>query len=107
MAAATEISDSIKVTPFYDAVAALAHLNTTPAFPDVIFLDLNMPMMNGQQFLEQIQQHPDWKKIPVIIFSTTANIQTINKLKAKGASDFITKPGLFNELVSILKPLLT
>lgn len=74
---------------------------------DVIFSDLNMPRMNGQQFLLEIKKLPELKDIPVIIFSTSSHAHTIQLVKDFGAHEFITKPGLFNELVSTLRRLLT
>lgn len=74
--------------------------------PEVIFLDLNMPIMNGQQFLEEIKKNEELKNIPIIIFSTTANFRAIQLTKELGAHSFITKPGRYDELVKILKPLI-
>src|ERR1044071_9685655 len=40
-------------------------------FPDYIMLDLNMPKKNGKETLRELKQHPVFKKIPVIIYTTT------------------------------------
>jgi len=101
------ISSSVVCTAFADATKALEKLSRKEITPDVIFLDLNMPIMNGQQFLVEIKKRKDLQNIPVIIFSTTSHPPTIQLTKELGAHDFITKPGLYNELVNMLKPLLT
>lgn len=105
--AAREISEEIKITVVPDASIALDKLTAKSVTADVIFSDLNMPKMNGQQFLLEIKKHPDLKDIPVIIFSTSSHSHTIQLVKDFGAHEFITKPGLFNELVSTLRRLLT
>ena len=107
MEAAREISNDIHITVVPDAAIALERLKKKTVMADVIFSDLNMPRMNGQQFLLEIKQIPELKNIPVIIFSTSSHSHTIQLVKDFGAHEFITKPGLFNELVNTLRRLLT
>jgi CheY-like chemotaxis protein len=104
--AVLEISAEVKCTALCDASEALRKLADGELQPDVIFLDLNMPVMDGQQFLTEIKQRSGLQHIPVIIFSTSSHTATIIQTKALGASDFITKPGAYNDLVNILTPLL-
>src|SRR5687768_6390355 len=55
---------------------ALEVLRNAPVLPDLIFLDLNMPIMNGFEFLEHIkskEQYKAFKRIPIIVFTTTNN----------------------------------
>jgi DNA-binding response OmpR family regulator len=60
--------------------------------PDVIIMDLNMPGLNGQETVRRIRQNPAWRKIAVIMLSSTENSTTrIACLKA-GADDFVVKP---------------
>lgn len=104
--AAKEVSQDINITVLPDAATALEKLSNKSVAADVIFSDLNMPRMNGQQFLLEIKRRPALKDIPVIIFSTSSHSHTIQLVKDFGAHDFITKPGLFNELVTTLKKIL-
>ena len=97
-----EVSDAVTCTCVNDAAAALAKLDEGKILPDVIFLDLNMPVMNGQQFLATIKQNEKLQSIPVIIFTTSSDPQTIALTKSLGAHDFITKPEHYDELVSTL-----
>lgn len=106
MTAATAASDNVNCIALFDAQEALRKLSAREIKPDVIFLDLNMPIMNGQQFLSEIKRRHDLKDIPIIIFSTSSSHHTIKSVKDLGAADFITKPSLYDELVDILKPLL-
>jgi CheY-like chemotaxis protein len=66
--------------------------------PDVIFLDLNMPKMNGLEFLKIIKNNRGFKRVPVVIYTTSSNPEDIRKTKELGATDFLTKPSDFDEL---------
>ena len=70
--------------------------------PDLIFLDLNMPRLNGKQCLERIKASPRLKNIPVIIYSTSSQENDIRDTMAMGAIHFLTKPSSFNELCNSL-----
>ncbi|MCE3278560.1 MAG: response regulator receiver protein [Bacteroidetes bacterium] len=106
LTALEKVSKSVKCTTFNNAKEALEALINKEVEPDVIFLDLNMPLMNGQQFLMEIKKIDSLKKIPVIIFSTSSHSGTIELTKELGAHDFITKPDKFDDLINILKPLI-
>jgi CheY-like chemotaxis protein len=103
--AVAEISDTVTCDCIPDATRALATLTAKKELPDVIFLDLNMPIMNGQQFLSAIKKEKQLSAIPVIIFSTASDRATIETTRMLGAHDFITKPRSFDRLVEILAPL--
>jgi CheY-like chemotaxis protein len=66
--------------------------------PDVIFLDLNMPGLNGKQCLLILKHSPFFRHIPVIIYSTTSNKQEIQEINELGAFYFLIKPANFEEL---------
>lgn len=60
--------------------------------PDVIFLDLNMPLMNGREFLREIKFHNSITSIPIVILSTSSDRNTIDEALSLGAKAFLTKP---------------
>ena len=82
---------------------ALDKLIDSNAGPELIFLDLNMPLMDGRQFLIEIKKHITLKDIPVIILSTISDRTIVNEMKQLGAKDFITKPDRYSEWESVLK----
>jgi CheY-like chemotaxis protein len=101
-----EVSKSITLTALGNAPEALRKLLTGAPLPDLIFLDLNMPLMNGEQFLAEIKRNVQLQSIPVIILSTSSNLATVELTKKLGAIDFVTKPDRFDELTRILKTVL-
>ena len=104
LTAIKRVSASVNCIALDDATNALQKLIVKDLSPDVIFLDLNMPVMHGQEFLREIKKNEALKNIPVIIFSTASHSTTIQRTKELGAHDFITKPGKFEELVQVLEP---
>jgi CheY-like chemotaxis protein len=75
--------------------------------PDMIFLDLNMPLVDGRQFLAEIKMLPPYSHIPVIIYSTSSHTKDIEETRQLGASGFLSKPYSLEELVSELNTILT
>jgi CheY-like chemotaxis protein len=59
--------------------------------PDVIFLDLNMPVLNGEKFLVIIKQTSSFQHIPIIIYSTTSSEQEMQEMNKRGAHHFLSK----------------
>ena len=96
------VSCTILCTTISSGVVALQKLEKKDLQPDCIFLDLNMPVMSGQEFLVEIKKRAELKHIPVIIFSTTSHSYTVEATKQLGAHDFITKPDKHDELVNLL-----
>ena len=74
-----------------NALEAFRHLHARTEVPDMLFLDLNMPLMNGFEFLVILKSEPRFSRIPVIIFSTSDNPEDLDRAKALGAVQFITK----------------
>ena len=105
-AALDKVEGSIQCTALDNAREALHLLHNKEIEPDLIFLDLNMPVMNGQQFLTEIKKDNTLKKIPVIILSTSSHKATIEMTKELGAKDFVSKPDKFEDLITTLRSIL-
>ncbi|MFB3387563.1 response regulator [Flavobacterium sp. LAR06] len=88
----------------HNPIEALQKLADNEIKPDLIFLDINMPLMSGIELLAEIKKRETIKNIPVIIFSTAPVSGSLAKLL--DAKDYITKPSNFNELKNILKDIL-
>ena len=60
--------------------------------PDLILLDINMPGMNGYQVLEILKADANLKGIPVIAVTANAMLSDINRARAAGFTEYLTKP---------------
>lgn len=60
--------------------------------PDLILLDLNLPYMHGKDFLSQVKEDPDLKRIPVIILSSSSADNDVRGCYDRHANGYITKP---------------
>lgn len=69
----------------------------------IILLDLNMPKMDGREALRIIKQHDAWRKIPVVVFSTSTSDIDIKASYTLGASSYVSKPAGFEKLVEFVK----
>lgn len=76
------------------------------AQPDLVFLDLNMPLKNGFECLREIKKRQQWQHIPVIIFSTSLQPGTVNDTFAHGASLYMVKPNSFPDLKCLIEKVL-
>lgn len=89
---------------FKDGTSLIDHLSIIEnELPHLIFLDLNMPKMNGLQCLKEIRSLDRLKKLSIAIYSTSISNTDMESTFTAGANIFITKPGQFPDLVKILK----
>lgn len=70
--------------------------------PHIIFLDLNMPILNGIDCLKEIKQNDKFKDIAIAIYSTSSSDQDVEDTFVLGANIYIKKPSNFNELKKIV-----
>lgn len=89
------VNDGVQLMDFLDS-----KLNE---LPDAIFLDLNMPRKSGFECLSEIKLNQFLKELPVIIISTSLDIEVVNKLYVNGAHYYIRKPGDFNVLKKVIQ----
>lgn len=88
-----------------DGAEALEMLEKGVLVPDYIFIDQNMPRVNGIQCLTEIKKRSKLCHIPVIIYSTSSLQAHADDARDAGAMAFIVKPGSFIEFVTILSGL--
>lgn len=98
------------ITVYDDGYEALVNLTSLAEkgerLPEVIFLDLNMPVMNGWEFLDKFQTLPLEVKPQVFIVSSYIGLDVIEKSKRYSlVRDFITKPLLSDTLLKIYNSL--
>jgi CheY-like chemotaxis protein len=106
--AVAEVDDSITCIHASDGIEGVEKLKCgNPLLPDFIFLDLNMPRLNGVKCLEEIKKDPRLLKVPVIIYSTSRRTQDMHETKELGAAYFLTKPVLFKDICSAISSVLS
>lgn len=98
-----QVNPELKCVSATSAHEALAKLALPSPLPAYIFLDLNMPRMNGKECLREIKKMSHLQDIPVIIYSTSSLRNDVVETLRLGASEFITKPFSMPELVAVLR----
>ena len=102
-----EVDASVRMECSCDGLELLDKLiNRTTQLPETIFLDVNMPRMNGWQCLVQLKEQPDLQHIPVILYSTSSLPQEKRLAIERGAQAFITKPSDYKDLKKMVRKVL-
>lgn len=76
--------------------------NNWGKLPQVLFLDLNMPLKSGAACLTEIKQSERYRHLPVVIYSTSSNMDVMDQLFGRGAQYYIQKPADFSDLKSVI-----
>ena len=97
-----EIAPHVRVTVARNGQQLMTFLNQSATAPDIIFLDLNMPLKNGQECLTEIRANKKFKPVPVVIYSTSCSSQHIDDTFLNGANFYFTKPGSYKDLKVII-----
>jgi CheY-like chemotaxis protein len=71
----------------------------------MILLDLNMPRKNGFEVLQEIKADPQFRHIPVVIWTTSRREEDISRTYLLGCNAYMTKPASYDELVEKMKAL--
>lgn len=101
-----EIRNKVYVTE--DGEEAIHFLRKEGKYADVptsglIFLDLNMPKMNGFEVLQTIKNDKKLKSIPVIVLTSSSRPEDIDRAYKLGANSFIVKPASFEDFMKAVK----
>ena len=84
--------------------AALDHLaDPEGRRPCLILLDLNMPIMNGIEFLQVIKAHPEWRRIPVVVLTTSQEEQDKIASFDLSVAGYMTKPVDYQKFVEAMR----
>ncbi len=70
---------------------------------DIVLTDLNMPVMDGWQFIEKMRSQPEMRFIPVLVLTTECHDDVASKLKRSGVTGVLQKPIGRDELLSALR----
>ena len=94
-----------------DGVEAINYLTNQEQFadaekfgrPDVMFLDLKLPHVNGFEVLEWVREHPEYKVPPIIVLTSSDEPEDRVRATQLGATLFLTKPPAVDQLIEALR----
>ena len=92
----------VHLTTLYNGEQLMQLLNGKEPLPDILFLDLNMPRINGLECLSEIKHTEKLQGLPVIIFSTSCEPAVVDLLYKNGAQYYIRKPNNFGDLKKVI-----
>lgn len=97
-----EVAPQVTVSTARNGRELMDMLTGMDTAPDIIFLDLNMPLKNGQECLVDIRSNAKFKTVPVIIYSTSRSREHIDDTFLKGANFYFPKPDSFGDLKTMV-----
>jgi two-component system chemotaxis response regulator CheY len=93
----------VEIGECLDAADGQEALNVLRAnWVDIVLTDINMPNMNGEQFMEKMAGDPLLSSIPVLVVSTDRSDARMKRMLGLGAKDYLTKPFLPEQLGGVL-----
>ncbi len=94
-----------RVMSFQQPVLALHALFQTKeiAFPDLLFVDLIMPRMNGFQVIRFLRGHPESRHLPIIAISRCDGLMDRLRARLAGANEYVTKPFKIQDIVALVQ----
>lgn len=91
------IDPSVKCLNTQNGVETIEFLENATVLPDIIFLDINMPTMDGKSCLRNIRRDERFKAIPIIIYTTSDNAKDRELCLQLGANEYVQKPNTIRE----------
>jgi len=95
------VQDGQEMVDYLSASDGFADRRAHP-FPDLVVLDLKMPRMNGFDVLHWIRNQRGLKRLPVIIFTSSAHEDDVNKAYDLGANSYLVKPHALEDLTTLV-----
>ncbi len=105
--ALSEADAGVSCITAFNGIDALQKLNAIQHdFPDIIVMDVNMPVMNGIECLKELAASPHLNAIPVIMYSTSCSKECEDECIDSGAAGYMEKPSDYVLLISQIKHIL-
>lgn len=101
--AVKEILPTVNLTLFTDSYTLLNELNRFT--PDLLFLDIHMPCLNGNECLKVIKENPAYKNLPIVMLTGREYYEDIKTSYEYGATLYVVKPNTYNKISTCLKAL--
>lgn len=97
-----EIGLKVALTLFSNGEDVLSKLRSSDKLPDILFLDLYMPKMDGEDCLAEIRAEEEWDEVCVVIYSTLMDMRRVEELFSAGANRYLRKPTSYPALKNAL-----
>ena len=98
-----EVDETISCSFACNGIQALKQLSDDETFtPSIIFIDMNMPLMNGLECIKELRQIHRLNDVNIYMYSTGGDPMLARQAKDSGATDFIEKPSSFTKLKQLL-----
>jgi CheY-like chemotaxis protein len=98
------VEDGEELLDYLNRRGKFGHLRNA-RLPGLILLDLNMPRKDGREALKEIKTKPEFRRIPIVVLTTSKAEEDILRSYDLGVNSYITKPVTFKSLVEIVKVL--
>ena len=95
------VNNGVELISYLDSIDKGKEI--TKSYPHFVMLDLNMPQKDGREVLQFMKQHPVYKRIPVIIFTTTKSQTEVRRCYEMGANTYVVKPTSFDDLLRVVE----
>lgn len=82
-----------------DGTDVLENIEAPTFLPDLVLLDLNMPVINGFEVLRHFRDSPNYKHVPVVVLTTSSYPSDIERAYQLGANSYVIKPDSHEKLV--------
>ena len=101
------IDEDLVVVTQSNGQELLSALDNPPPAPQLVFLDINMPGMNGYDILSKLRALGSHNELPIIMFTTSTDTEAISKSRELGATYYLPKSGAFDGLKKSIEHALT
>jgi CheY-like chemotaxis protein len=102
-----EMQIACRIASFANGKELMNYVEKHVRLPDVIVLDLNMPLVDGYGTLKKLKDDPELKKIPVFVLSVSHNPRDKERCKKLGCAKYYTKPADLDGYFPIVEDMIT
>jgi CheY-like chemotaxis protein len=104
--AVNSYNEGIRFIKCYGGNEALELLKKSDLAPDLILLDVNMPLLNGFDCLIEIRKIPRCAEVPIFMLSTSASLRDVDRAYEIGARKFLTKPNSYSQIYTMISEII-
>lgn len=102
-----DISVDCNLTVFPNGKELIGRLKESGDVPDILFLDINMPILNGLETLKLVREFSTLRSLPIVVYSTSSNEVDILLAEQNGAGYYMVKPIDMKQLREMIERILT